>query len=104
MNRERSLFFVLSAAFLVASAMVIWGCNTEPPTPVGPAVPKNTAMGKFNQSPSTLTAGHPDLAVDSARLAGSIKFSSKVFKPTDCAVVESCIAPGKRNLMRFDVA
>ncbi len=104
MFQGRSPLFVLLAALCVTSAIVEWGCTAEQPTPVGPAVTKNNTVGKFDQSTSSVTTGFPDLTVDTVRLAGSVKFSSKVFKSTDCAVVESCITVGKRNLMRFDVA
>jgi len=47
----------------------------------------------------------PDLTIDAARLESSAVVKTHVFKPTDCALVEKCVdAPGKRKLLRFDVA
>ena len=46
-----------------------------------------------------------DLTIDAARLQGSVVFRTQNFKPSDCAIVEGCVGgPGKRNLMKFDVA
>jgi hypothetical protein len=45
----------------------------------------------------------PDLVVDIDALKGSIGIDERTFAPTDCAVVEGCIAqPGARRLLRFD--
>src|SRR5437868_11011337 len=99
MNNYRSLSTIAFATLLViAGALMQWECSIEPPAPVAPStVTKNGSA----ETPATVSTEYPDLAIDSARLAGSVKFSSKVFKPTDCAVVESCITAGKRRLMRF---
>jgi hypothetical protein len=46
-----------------------------------------------------------DLTIDAARLQSSVIFRTQNFKPSDCAIVEGCVGgPGKRNLMKFDVA
>src|SRR5438876_3222479 len=46
-----------------------------------------------------------DLTIDAARLQASVVFRTQNFKPNDCAIVEGCVGgPGKRNLMKFDVA
>ena len=105
MKRGSSLILVLSAIFLLTGALIEWACNTGPQSPVSPNGANNGSSGKsvHNQSPQAV--GYPDLTVDTARLAHSISFSWKIFKATDCAVVESCITvPGKRKLLRFDVA
>lgn len=46
----------------------------------------------------------PDLTIDTARLASSLKSQWKSFKPGSCAHVEGCIGgTGKRRVMAFDV-
>ena len=93
----------LFATMFVVYIMIGWQCTSNESTPVSPG---NRQQNVIQQEtiPSSVLTGYPDLAIDSARLARSIKFSSKVFKSTDCAVIESCIIPGKRTLVRFDVA
>ena len=49
-------------------------------------------------------AGTPDLTIDANRLASSVTVKTKVFKASDCVVVEGCAGVGKRKLLRFDVA
>jgi CelD/BcsL family acetyltransferase involved in cellulose biosynthesis len=47
----------------------------------------------------------PDLIVDENDLRASIVIDTRTFAPTDCAVVEGCIAQtGTRRLLRFDTA
>ncbi len=96
---SRSLSYI---GVLIISVLIGWQCATEPSTPVTPA--GTGAIQQKNPVNGSITTGYPDLAIDSARLAQSIKFSSKVFKSTDCAVNEGCAVAGKRKLVRFDVA
>jgi hypothetical protein len=50
-------------------------------------------------------AALPDLIVDDAYLDSSVTFSSRNFKPNDCAVQEGCVgANGRRKLLRFATA
>ena len=93
----------LFATMFVVYIMIGWQCTSNESTPVSPGNRQQNVIQR-ETIPSSVLTGYPDLAIDSARLVRSIKFSSKVFKSTDCAVVESCIAPGKRILVRFDVA
>jgi hypothetical protein len=47
----------------------------------------------------------PDLTIDSNRLRTSAYVATRDFLPSDCAIVEGCIAiPGHRSLLRFDTA
>ena len=92
------------AAIMILAALLEWSCTTETSAPPSPSDSELSSTHAVQNNPATASTGYPDLTIDSARLAGSIKFSSKVFKTTDCAVVESCITAGKRRLMRFDVA
>ena len=47
----------------------------------------------------------PDLIIDQDDLRKSIVIGTRTFAPTDCAVVEGCIAQtGTRRLLRFDTA
>ncbi len=47
----------------------------------------------------------PDLIIDQEDLRASIVIGTRTFAPTDCAVVEGCIAQtGTRRLLRFDTA
>jgi hypothetical protein len=69
--------------------------DTGPDAPTGPA-----ACGLKTCAPGAPCA---DLIVDVDDLRASIIIDSRTFAPTDCAVVEGCIAqPGTRRLLRFD--
>jgi CelD/BcsL family acetyltransferase involved in cellulose biosynthesis len=47
----------------------------------------------------------PDLVVDQNDLRASMLISTRTFAPSDCAVMEGCIAqPGTRRLLRFDTS
>jgi hypothetical protein len=53
--------------------------------------------------PPPRCADLPDIAIDGARAAASMKIQPQNFKATDCALVEGCVdAPGRRRLLRFD--
>ena len=93
--------FVSILVLVLLAAFIGWQCSNEPSSPAGPA---NRVAAEKNQSVESPATGYPDLTIDSARLAQSIRFSSKMFKSSDCAVAEGCIVPGKRKLIRFDVA
>ena len=104
MKNQPVLRTFLFATTLVLCVVIGWMCTANEPTPVSPGITPQKVV-RQPTTPSSVLTGHPDLAIDSARLARSIKFSTKVFKSTDCAVAEGCITtPGKRNLVRFDVA
>ncbi|HTK82746.1 MAG TPA: lysyl oxidase family protein [Bacteroidota bacterium] len=104
MNNYKALYIAFAGIILIVLAFMQWDCSTEPPTPIAPSTGTKIGTQPPTETPVTVTTAYPDITIDSARLAGSIKFSGKVFKPTDCAVVESCIVSGKRRIMRFDVA
>jgi hypothetical protein len=69
----------------------------EATAPGGPAVCGFTACAPG--------APCPDLIIDQDDLRKSIVIGTRTFAPTDCAVVEGCIAQtGMRRLLRFDTA
>lgn len=43
----------------------------------------------------------PDLIVDRVAASASIRFETRTFPPDDCAVMDRCIEPGTRRLLRF---
>jgi hypothetical protein len=43
----------------------------------------------------------PDLTVDSTVLLPSLLIQEKTFTSTDCAVLDECVVPGRRKLLRF---
>lgn len=45
----------------------------------------------------------PDLILDSARVARTLRFETDTFVSSDCAVVEGCASVGTRMLLRFDI-
>ena len=107
---RRRLFLI--SIFILLTGIIGWYCSKQLDNPTSPTMTPATEQPSAN-SPSLghsggvleSKTGYPDLTVDSARLANSIQFQTKVFKSTDCAVVEGCISlPGKRRLLRFDVA
>jgi hypothetical protein len=66
------------------------------------AIVGQPAMCGFSACPPG--APCPDLIVDRDLLLSDIAIDTRNFLPTDCAVVEGCIAaPGVRRLLRFDV-
>ena len=82
MNQRINRSFVF-ATVLVMCAILWWGCTTEQSAPTSPVITtKNSSLQKSGVQ-ANITTGYPDLAIDSARLARSIKFSAKTFKPTD---------------------
>jgi hypothetical protein len=46
----------------------------------------------------------PDLTLVAARMNGTAVIIPETFTPSSCEVVEACVEPGTRRLLRFDVA
>jgi len=56
------------------------------------------------QSQAYSQAPMPNITINPARLQASVSFKTQQFKPTDCAIVESCVSgSGKRSMLKFDV-
>ena len=103
MKNSQVLFLIIC---LIVIGGIEWRCTPE----VNQPITNNTTFDKQapNQNSISLTTttsvGFPDLTIDSARIANSLKIQWKQFRSTNCAVVEECATSGKRRLMRFDVA
>lgn len=107
--RRRRLFII--STFILPTALIGWYCAKQLDNPTSPTTapvtkPPSANSPSLSQSGGVVESqtGYPDLTVDSARLANSIQTQTRNFKLTDCAVVEGCALPGRRKLLRFDVA
>ena len=96
---------LLISLVMIFSALLYNSCQKEQAKAKSNDEVQATTSAKAETFPGETSSGLPDLTIDAERLGSSVVVRTKVFKANDCVVSEGCVAaPGKRKLLRFDVA
>ena len=96
---------VATSTLLFLLAIVGIQCSRPAENPIATsAIEPPTLSSASRGDVVPYAVGFPDLTVDTDKLSRSLQIVSRNLKATDCPVVEGCSIPGKRKLMRFDVA
>ena len=96
---------LLVSLVMIFSVLLYNSCQKEQSKNKSNGKVQITSPTKAGTLPGVNLPELPDLTINADRLGSSVVVRTKVFKASDCVVSEGCVAaPGKRKLLRFDVA